>query len=272
VAGPTSPPSCPDDAFPDEPLGAWLRERPGADGVRSFAFEYTSRGDRVPGRLLLPREPGGRRPLVLLQHGAGGSKDAPYLDAVRLPWVRAGAAVATVDFPLHGERTNAKLSQLLLAALRPSGAAASDAATRLWTGFVQQGVTDLHRALDALAEHPEIDVGRAGYAGLSLGTVIGSLFCAEDARVRAAALAIGGGGRGPAALDPASHVGRIAPRPVLFVNALRDATIPRSAAEALHAAAREPKQVLWFDCTHAELPGAALKAMWTFLREHLRAP
>jgi dienelactone hydrolase len=267
----TGPP-VPLDPFPDEPLGAWLRELPGADGVRAFAFEYTSRGDRVPGRLLLPRDAAGRRPLVLLQHGAGGSKHAPYLDAVRLPWVRAGAAVATVDFPLHGERANAKLSERLLAALLPARAPASDAAERLWTTFVQQAVADLRRALDALAHHPELDVARAGYAGLSLGTVIGALFCAEDPRVRAAALAIGGGGRGPAALDPASHVGRIAPRPVLFVNALRDATIPRSAAEALHAAAREPKQVLWFDCTHAELPGAALKAMWTFLREHLEGP
>jgi dienelactone hydrolase len=208
---------------------------------------------------------------VLLQHGAGGSKDAPYLDAVRLPWVRAGAAVATIDFPLHGERASAKLSERLLALL-PSQAPAPDGAAGLWTGFVHQAVVDLRRALDALAVHPEVDAARIAYAGLSLGTVVGALFCADEPRVRAAALAVGGGGRGPDALDPARHVGRIAPRPLLFVNALRDATVPRAAAEALHAAAREPKQVLWFDCTHAELPGAALKAMWTFLREHLGAP
>ena len=57
-------------------------------------------------------------------------------------------------------------------------------------------------------------------------------------------------------------MGRIAPRPVLFVGATRDQTIPRAATEALFAAAGEPKQLLWFDATHDALPGAALKAMW----------
>ena len=35
--------------------------------------------------------------------------------------------------------------------------------------------------------------------------------------------------------------------------------------EALHAAATEPKEVAWFEGTHTELPGVALKSMWTFL-------
>jgi hypothetical protein len=52
------------------------------------------------------------------------------------------------------------------------------------------------------------------------------------------------------------------------VNATRDERIPRRAAETLHQAAA-PKEVLWFECGHSELPGAALKAMWQFLRRHL---
>ena len=56
---------------------------------------------------------------------------------------------------------------------------------------------------------------------------------------------------------------------MLFVNATRDDRIPRAHAEALHAAAAEPKQVLWFECGHADLPGRALKAMWGFLAPHL---
>ena len=39
-----------------------------------------------------------------------------------------------------------------------------------------------------------------------------------------------------------------------------------------HAAAREPKQVVWFDGGHRELPGRGAKAMWTFLRRHLETP
>jgi hypothetical protein len=174
--------------------------------------------------------------------------------------------VASIDFPLHGERASAKLSERLLASLAPG---APEGGAALWLAFGAQAVVDLGRALDAVATHPEVDVGRAVYAGFSLGTLLGAPFCAGEPRVRAAALAIGGGGLGPPALDPARHIAGFAPRPVLFVNATRDERIPRERAESLHAAAREPKQVLWFECGHAELPGRALKAMWSFLRPHL---
>jgi dienelactone hydrolase len=254
---------------PDEPLAALFRRReppPALAGARAVRFEYSSRGDRVSGRLLLPPGPDGRHPLVLVGHGAGGSKDADYLDAAVGPWVRGGAAVASIDFPLHGERASAKLSERLLASF---AAPASDAHAALWLEFGAQAVVDLERALDALSAHPEVDAGRTVYAGFSLGTLLGAPFCAGEPRVRAAALAIGGGGIGPEALDPALHIAAFAPRPLLFVNATRDERIPRKHAEALHAAAGEPKQVLWFECGHAELPGRALKAMWTFLRPHL---
>ena len=68
----------------------------------------------------------------------------------------------------------------------------------------------------------------------------------------------------------ARYIGRFAPRPLLFVNAGRDGTIPRTASEALFAAAADPKEILWFEeATHQRLPGVALKAMWQFLRPHL---
>jgi hypothetical protein len=53
------------------------------------------------------------------------------------------------------------------------------------------------------------------------------------------------------------------------VNATRDQHIPRDASEALFAAAGEPKRIEWFEGTHGQLPGVALKAMWQFLRGHL---
>lgn len=230
-------------------------------------FEYTSRGDRVPGLLLTPSGPG-PFPLVLVQHGAGGSKDADYLDAVRLPWVRRGAAVASIDFPLHGERLSAKLTEQLLATFA-GGAFADPASLALFSEFARQSVADLAGALDALIGLPAIDGDRIAYVGFSLGAILGSLFIPYDARVRAAVLAVGGAGVGPASLDPTSHLGGFAPRPILFVSTTRDERIPRQAAEALHAAARDPKEVLWFDAGHTDIPGAALKAMWRFLATQL---
>ncbi len=236
--------------------------------LRSFHFEYASRGDRVPGRLLLPAA-AGPAPLVLLQHGAGGHRQVAYLDATAFPWVRAGAAVATIDLPLHGERASSKLTAWLLESL--DGASGPET-QELWEEFVRQAVVDLRRALDALEKLPALDARRVVYAAFSLGALVGACFCAVDPRPAAAALALAGGGFGPSALDPARHVGDFAPRPLLLVNARQDERMPRAAAERLFQAAREPKQQLWFDATHDALPGVALKAMWTFLHPRLGLP
>jgi dienelactone hydrolase len=255
-----------------EPLAGWaavLRARSGGEGTRAFRFEYSSRGDRVPGLLLLPAEGAGPFPLVLLQHGAGGSKEADSLDAARLPWVRRGLAVASIDFPLHGERASAKLTELLLAALAQPPAARDADSRALWDDFARQSVHDLARALDALAPHPELDAGRVAYAGFGMGAILGALFCPYEPRLRGAALALGGAGFGPPALDPARHIAGFAGRPLLLLNATRDERIPRAAAEALHAAAGEPKRLLWFESGHSDLPGIALEAIWRFLAETL---
>jgi dienelactone hydrolase len=255
-----------------EPIALWTASAvapAGAPSLRARRFEYSSRGDRVPGLLLLPSEGDGPFPLVLLQHGAGGSKHSEYLDAARLPWVQRGVAVASIDFPLHGERASAKLSEQLLTATAKSVRSAHADTIALWSEFSRQAVADLGRALDALAELPELDAQRVAYAGFSLGAILGALFCPTDPRPRAAALALGGAGIGPPDFDPAASIGAFAPRPLLFVNATHDERIPRAAAEALHASARDPKEIAWFDCGHHDLPGAGLKAMWTFLARHL---
>jgi dienelactone hydrolase len=255
-----------------EPIALWtaaVAAPAHAPNLRARRFEYSSRGDRVPGLLLLPADGEGPFPLVLLQHGAGGSKHSDYLDAARLPWVRRGVAVASIDFPLHGERASAKLSEQLLTATAKSVRSAHADTIALWSEFSRQAVADLGRALDALAELPELDAQRVAYAGFSLGAILGALFCPTDPRPRAAALALGGAGIGPPDFDPAASIGAFAPRPLLFVNATHDERIPRAAAEALHASARDPKEITWFECGHHDLPGAGLKAMWTFLARHL---
>jgi dienelactone hydrolase len=265
----------PDEIFRrdrDEPLGLW--QQPGSlpegmPGLRAVAFEFSSRGDRVPGRLLLPAEGDGPLPLVLLQHGANGSKDSPYLGPIAAPWVRAGTAVATIDFPLHGERANPKLGGLVRAALGLEGRSTPSARAVL-EEFMRQAVVDLARAVDALAALPRADAGRLAYAGLSLGAIVGATYCALDPRPRAAALALGGGGFGGPEVDPVKHVRRIAPRPLLFVNMNGDETVPRAATEALYDAAGEPKEILWFEGRHQELPGRALKAIWRFLHRSLQ--
>jgi len=256
---------------PREPLGLTRRAAPApADwpDLRAVRFEFSSRGDRVPARLLLPPEDEGPLPVVLLQHGAGGSKQADYIEHSAGPWVRGGAAVVSIDFPLHGERSSGKLSERFLGGVRQYDQQSAEMRL-LVSEFFAQAVVDLRRTVDALEQLNEVDAKRLAYASFSLGTVVGVTFCSLDARPRAAAFALGGGGMGPPELDPARAIGGFAPRPVLFVNTTRDEVFPRDKALALYESAGEPREQLWFEGAHGELPGAALKAMWVFLRRHL---
>lgn len=232
-------------------------------------MEYSSRGDRVPARLLLPERPDSAGLLILAQPGTGSRS----LDdqALCKPWVARGAAVLVVDLPLHGERASAKLSERVRAGMGPEGTASS-LERSLWRDFVQQTVADLRRGLSAAGTHPEAAGRPAAFAGFGLGARIGTLLCAVEPRISAAALAGGGAGLGPPELDPLRFAAEIAPRPVLFVNARHDDRVPQASAEALHAAAREPKQIRWLDCGGAELPLLALEAMGEFLREHATKP
>jgi dienelactone hydrolase len=260
-----------------EPLAWREATEPVPDALAAFGelecrrFEFSSRGDRVGGRLVLPPGSGrARPPLVLLQHGAGGSIDAAYIAQTAGPWARRGAAVATVDFPLHGARRSTKLSERLLVELAASAGRASDpAGLALWREFARQAVCDLRRALDGLCASEAVDPSRVAYAGFSLGAILGATFVGVDGRPKAAALALGGGGFGPAETDPCRYIGRFGGRPLLLVGAERDERVPRAATEALFAAAREPKRIAWFDCTHTGLPGRGLKAMWEFLQPAL---
>lgn len=262
------------DAFepdPNEPLCLWRgagAPPPLAPELRAEAFEFSSRGDRVPGQIWLPREGSGPFPTVLLQHGLHGSKQADYVGFAGAPWVRAGAAVVSIDFPLHGDRESPKLRDMILAGLGVSGEA-TPTARAVVREAVRQAVLDLRRTVDVIAAHPALDAERFAYAGLSLGGIIGTSFVASDPRPRAAALALAGGGFGGVGVDPCLQVARIAPRPTLFVNMRSDRTIRPPATEKLFAAAGEPKQIEWYEGDHRELPGRALKRMWAFLSQHI---
>jgi len=170
-----------------------------------------------------------------------------------------------MDLPLHGARADPKLAiQVATVAGTPPQAGP------LGIDFVRQALSDLACTLDALSEQRSIDAARITFAGFSLGAMLGTIFCALDPRPRAAALALCGAGMLPGPADPLHFVARIGPRPLLMVNARSDEVIPRSATEQLYAAAQEPKQQLWFEGSHQALPGAAMKAMWSFLAKALQ--
>jgi len=254
-----------------EPLGLHLRPQqlPGVGaGLRALRLEFSSRGDRVPARLILPAPEQAPVPLVLLGHGADDAREAAAVEAAMVSWARTGTAVLCVDLPLHGERRHEKLTERLRTGGANPATAAPEAAL-LWAELVEQAAADLARSLDAAAGLPELDAGRIAYAGLGPGAILAPPFLARDSRPRAAALALAGSAMGPAGPDPAPRIAEFAPRPVLLVDASPDEAAPRRAAEALHAAAGEPRRMARIRAKHAELPERALDALWDFLRGEL---
>lgn len=244
------------DPDPNEPLDLWHRELPsGAEGTRLIRFELASRGDRVPGRLYLPRSGPAVLPWVLAAGGEpgaagpgeGASASGPGLERAAPAWCRRGVAVAFLDLPLLGARRSGKLTALLEAELREGPAETESGHSALWRELVRQAVLDLRRTLEALPRSFELDPEYVTFAGQHLGASVGAVLCGVDPRPRAAVLA--GTGSDPAAgeLDPARWVERIAPRPLLLLNATRDRSVPRPRAEALAAAARPPVEQRWLD-------------------------
>jgi fermentation-respiration switch protein FrsA (DUF1100 family) len=74
-------------------------------------------------------------------------------------------------------------------------------------------------------------------------------------------------------IDPVHWVGRISPRPVLMIAGDADRSVPPESARALHAAAREPKTVVWYHGGHA-IPSEAeservFRTIAIWLVEHL---
>ena len=51
-------------------------------------------------------------------------------------------------------------------------------------------------------------------------------------------------------IDPFYHVARIAPRPLLLLNATRDQLVPRFFGEALHEAVGEHANKVWVETDH----------------------
>lgn len=136
-------------------------------------------------------------------------------------------------------------------------------------------------ALDYLLARPDVDTTRVELVGASFGAPFAAVVGALDHRVTRVWLVQGGAN--PRALidvglreeirfaparafvaslanvlasgprfDPARWVGRISPRPVVMINTEQDERIPRANAEQLHAAARDPKQVVWLPGLHMQ--------------------
>lgn len=226
-------------------------------------FDLDVDGRHVPGVSWRPTE-GAPTGIVLIGHGASGTKTEGYVVALARRLVRRGGfLVAAIDGPVHGHRRSDPTAAGVVPFLEFSQRWANDEA------LTDQMVADWRATLDWLeATHGG---GRpVGYWGVSMGTILGLPFVAAEPRVSAAVLGLMGK-VGPTE-DRLVHDARRLTCPVQFLIQLEDQLFHRSTTLALFdEIGTDDKHVLASPGAHGDVPTRAFVASAAFLAAELGA-
>ena len=163
---------------PHVSLAAAAREIPAKDGLVRIDFSYSADADnRVPGILLKSATASaGRRPVVIVLHGTGGTKEGELSYMTDL--VHDGFVAVAVDGRYHGARTNTGKGSVEYV----------DAILRAFrTGqehpFFFDSAWDTMRLIDYLVTRDDVDPKRIGIFGTSKGGIEAYLAAAADPRL-----------------------------------------------------------------------------------------
>jgi dienelactone hydrolase len=206
-----------------------------------------------------------RRPAVIVLHILNGTYELERMLCTVL--AENGVPALMFFLPYYGERGGAQGRRALLDNVD------------LFTQCLDQSLLDVRRSVDLLAARPEVDPGRIGVSGISLGALIAAAACGVEPRLQRAELILGGGqlkeilasaretrelresmarltpeqqARVDAALarvEPLNHaeaLKRLAQRDhLLLINAAEDEVIPPACTNALAAAVGVKDKVIW---------------------------
>lgn len=228
-----------------------------ADGLAEVRFSLVVDGERVPGALFMPSDLDEPAPLVFIQHPGTGSKDDYFVREPSMLWARRGWICVGIDAPLHGDRDEHDPMRLFRDRERMPDIAA-------------QFAREVSAVIDAVAEQYPVDPGRIGYAGYSMGAMLGVPAVASDGRFRAAAFCLVGEGGfvGPATGDQ-SVVPGLREVAVRIVGKTDDELIPRERTEALFDALPGEKDIVWLPGGHYEIGPDVINAAGSWLAERL---
>jgi hypothetical protein len=235
-------------------------ESPQTDGRLFEVSLRSSSGLAVELALRMPDKPLPHRPLLVLLGGQETGRAAAEI----IPDTH-GVVVAALSYPF-GTVPHRDGLQLALA-----------------LGRIQRGILDtppaVLLALDYLLARPDLAPERVELAGISFGAYLAAVPAALDQRVDRVWLIHGSGDpaavleaglrkrissrplrRGVASLlaaaasaqhlSPEQWAARIAPRPLIVINATEDSALPPEAVQVLHRALVNPYEVLWTPGDH----------------------
>ena len=243
----------------DFPLEDSVRVQKETEQYVMYYVTYRSFHDAVvTGLLTIPKNVPTPVPVIIFVHGIGDYKDRDYMEAGHQFMVDSSYAVFRIDVANHGDRKIHDYDYDFVDGYR------------YWTrDIIAQTVFDLRRAVDFLGTRPEIDDERIGYFGISLGGIIGTVFCGVDKRIKVPVIALAGGGLNLifklkafseetkiyfSIIDPINFVDKISPRPLLMLNAEKDEIVPPLTTKLLYKKAGEPKKIVWYPTTHRRVP------------------
>ncbi|NOY37364.1 MAG: alpha/beta hydrolase [Chlorobi bacterium] len=230
-----------------------------SSGYSLYYFTYHSIHDRkVTGLLSIPENTNRPVPVIILLHGLGDSKTVDYIETGNKYLIDAGYAVLRIDICNHGDRYKYDYDFDLIHGYK------------YWTrDIVAQTVFDLRRAVDFIGTRTDLDHDRIGFYGISLGGIIGTVFCGVEKRVKVPVIVLAGGNLnlmfGTKALsketkvflsfiDPINFVVSVSPRPLLMINAENDEIVPPVTTKLLYKKAKNPKKIIWYPAKHHTLP------------------
>ena len=227
------------------------------NGVEVSAVSFNSPdGGRVTGLLFDPVTRSSLRPGIVLMHGMPGNAGSTAGGAQML--AEYGAVVIAIDAPFARRGGS------------PVQFSTQDRAEQI------QLIRDLQRAVDVLRARVNVDDERIAYYGTSYGGAMGALLVGVERRLKAAVLVVGDGGlvshfTGPedanllatlscatrvdwlqamTPIEPIRFIAHAPPTPLLLQSGHLDNLVPSADAQALHAAAPQPKTVRWYDAGH----------------------
>lgn len=216
---------------------------------------------KVTAILTVPKKGKPPYPVVIFQHGMSESKDNEQVQFGTRILVKEGYAVFSIDADYHGERAKDKNKKYAVDMITKAQIYA------MRDMFVQTAI-DIRRGIDFLSKKDFIDKEKIGYAGVSMGGIIGVLVSSLDTRIKAPVFIVAGGnfltmipllGVIPNArniagvFDPVNFIAKISPRPFLMLNGLQDTSMEKG-AKLLYEAAKDPKQIIWVEGDHIQVP------------------
>ena len=218
---------------------------------------FTSDGRTIQAYLVVP--PGdGPWPAAIYVHGAGSDRLSMLGPAT---WLAArGAVTLAVSMP----STQADPPEAATGAARLEAHRAVEVADAIVA----------RRAIDLLAERDDVDADRIAYVGWSAGARTGALLAGVEPRLHS--LVLIAPGSAPVSefvaaaaepdkaavseimstIDPLATIARADGDRLLIQEAEKDLVIPRTAIDALLAAAPDTAEVRWYDADHTMGPKA----------------